>query len=95
MLYPIGTTGVTSPDVAAMLLLLGGEGQKYEILVGWGKNMMINYEKIQIKGGRGGKRGGKGKFSLYLGKNIILEKRGGWGKNILFCANINPCLKLY
>ena len=38
------------------------------------------------------KNGEKGKiFTELRGKNIIFEKRG-WGKNILFCASIHPCV---
>ena len=36
---------------------------------------MVMYQgKMQIQGGRGGKTGRRGKFSLYLGENIIIEK---------------------
>ena len=51
--------------------------EKYQLLVGWGKNMMIHKEKnVNFKLGE------NGKFSLYVlrGKIIILKKRGGGQK---------------
>ena len=52
--------------------------EKYELLVGWGKNMMIHNEK----------RGWKGKFSLYFGEKYHFGKQEGGGAKILYFREI-------
>ena len=54
---------------------LGG-GQKYKLLVGWGKNMMIHKEKCESKGEVVENRGNVEILTVLWGKNIILEKGG-------------------
>ena len=47
---------------------------KYEFLVGWGKNMIIYYEKRKNKGEEVDKRERRGNFYFTWGKNVIFEK---------------------
>ena len=57
-------------------------------MVGLGKNVISKKETNEE--GEGGKTGEKGKFSLYLGGDVILEKRVR-GKIYIFFGNIYPC----
>ena len=68
--------------------------QKFELLVGREKNMMIYYEKSEYKGVRGGKKGGKRTFSMYLEEKISFWNKGGGGKNINYLDTMHPCVSV-
>ena len=61
------------------------------VLVGWGKIWWFNKKKREI---RGGKKGGKRKFLLYLGTKYDFWKGGG-GQNINYFDTIHPRLGLH
>ena len=60
-------------------------GQKYDFLVGWGKNVMKMKKKRKYEGDE------VEKWEIFTvpGGNIKFLKRGG-GKNIPFWANMHP-----
>ena len=85
-----GLRGSTGPEILlnsqiidAGVYILNFASQKYELLAGWWKNMMICLEKSWIW--RGGKMGIQRKFSLYL---ISFLEMGC--KNIIFWTNVHP-----
>ena len=55
-------------------------GQKYELLVGWGKIMMIHKENVNLKG-KWCKNGGKEEIFTVLLEKISLWKKGGGAKS--------------
>ena len=57
--------------------------QKYELLLGWGKNMLIYQKKHEFKGEEATKRGKGENFHCTLRQKYHFEKREG-GKNIIF-----------
>ena len=58
-----------------------GGGQKYDLLVGWGKNMIFIKKK----------RGREEIFTVLGGEKISFWKKGGGGKNIKYLDNIHAC----
>ena len=65
----------------AKIWVFGWFGEKYDDLLSKKANII----------GKGVEKLEKGEiFTVLGGKNMILEKKGGWGKNIPFLGNIYP-----
>ena len=62
-----------------VLKVYTGWGQKYELLVGWGKDIM---DLLRKNANKRGKRWNKREFSVYLGNKYYFGKRGAKISNI-------------